>query len=84
MTWIEKIKLLPVGYCEVRYEGKKYAVTREDFNGGKSIKVFAKETGGNDFISFNYYLTSTADLLKPCEMPEVKVIRFLENYVRPF
>lgn len=75
----QKIKMLPVGYSEVMYEGKKYSVVRTDFNDGKSMKVYAEESGGNHFISFNYYMTSAGALLKPCEMPEYTVIHFLEN-----
>ncbi|WP_417443235.1 peptide methionine sulfoxide reductase [Joostella sp.] len=77
---IESIKELPLGYSEVEYQQKKYGVTRTDFNAGKSIKVYAEELGGNDFISLNYYITSTAENLKPCEMPQQKVIHFLKNY----
>jgi len=81
MSWKEKIKLLPIGFSEVRYQGKKYAVTRKDFNNGSSVKVYAEESGGKNFISFNYYITTQAKLLKPCEMPEEKVIDFLENCI---
>ncbi|MEL4307004.1 peptide methionine sulfoxide reductase [Joostella sp. CR20] len=77
---LERIQNLPVGYSEVMYQQKKYGVTRTDFNNGKSIKVYAEELGGNDFISLNFYSTQTAESLKPCEMPEAKVIHFLMNY----
>ncbi|WP_273569030.1 peptide methionine sulfoxide reductase [Maribacter halichondriae] len=77
---LEKIRILPIGYSKVLYRNKKYGVTRTDFNSGKSIKLFAEELGGNDFISLNYYLTETAESLKPCEMPEEKVIDFLKGY----
>lgn len=52
-----------------------------DFNNGKSFKIYAEELGGNDFISLNYYITKTSEKLKPCEMPEEKVIYFLNNYI---
>ena len=57
MSLLKYIQLIPKGYSEVLYQQKKYGVTRTDFNNGKSIKVFAKELGGNDFISMNYYIT---------------------------
>jgi len=38
----------------------------------------AKELGGNDFISGNYYRSVGEGLLKPCEMPAEKVIDFVE------
>lgn len=70
---------IPAGYSTRLFEGKIYSVTRQDFNGGRSTKVFARELGGKDFISFNYYQASKKDHLKPCEMPEKKVIDFLEK-----
>ena len=77
---LEKIQNLPIGYSEVIYNIKKYGVTRTDFNNGKSIKVYAEDLGGTDIISLNYYITNKKELLKPCEMPEFKVIEFLNNY----
>jgi len=79
MELLEKIKQLPLGYSEVMYKYKKYGVTRADFNDGKSFKVYAEALGGTDFISLNYYGTQSSELLKPCEMPEKKVIDFLKN-----
>ena len=31
------------------------------------------------FISLNFYQTQKEDLLKPCEMPAEKVVRFLRG-----
>lgn len=72
---------LPLGYSEGRYLGKRYGLTRTDFNGGRSIKVYAEALGDIDFISFNYYRTQAENLLKPCEMPKTLVIRFLMGFV---
>ena len=69
---------LPEGYSEAIVNEKKYGISKQSFNDGKSFKVYAEELGGNDFISFNYYLTSTP-VLKPCEMPEAKVNDFLAS-----
>ena len=78
---LDKIKHIPLGYSEVTYQHKKYGVTKREFNNGNSFKVYAKELGGNNFISLNYYITKTQELLKPCEMSQQKVIHFLENAV---
>jgi len=80
MTLLERIQQIQPGYSEVQYQGRTYGLTRTDFNQGKSIKVFAEELGGKDFISFNFYQTTAADHLKPCEMPERKVLDFLWGY----
>ena len=77
---IERIKAIPLGYSRVLFQNKRYGVTRSNFNNGKSIKVYAEELGGNDFISFNFYITDKVEQLKPCEMPEAKVIIFINNF----
>ena len=80
MTLPDRIAQIPLGYSEVRYRGRTYGLRRTDFNAGKSTKVFAEELGGQDFISFNYYRTSTTNHLKPCEMPEQNVQDFLWGF----
>ena len=80
MSIIEKIQQIPSGYSTVLYQGKKYGLSRSDFNAGQSIKVFAEQLGGKDFISFNYYITSGDHHLKPCEMPGEKVRQFLQGF----
>jgi len=77
----ERLHNLPIGYSEVEYKNRRYGVTRTDYNQGKSIKLYAEELGGNDFISLNYYSTAKAETLKPCEMPQQKVIDFLMDFV---
>ncbi|MDW3647749.1 MAG: peptide methionine sulfoxide reductase [Bacteroidia bacterium] len=79
MDLLPYIQRIPAGYSEAFYKGKKYGLSKEIFNQGKSFKIFAEELGGNDFISFNYYLSSKKEYLKPCEMPAEKVIAFLKE-----
>ena len=76
----KRIDEIPLGYSEVLYNDKKYGLTKSEFSKGNSLKIYAEELGGNDFISLNYY-TTTKGLLKPCEMPEHKVVHFL-NYLK--
>lgn len=80
MSVLKQIKILPKGYSEVVYNNKKYGVTKSEFNNGNSFKLYAEELGGNNFISLNYYITSSGEKLKPCEMEDEKVIHFLNNY----
>ena len=77
MNLQSQIGKIPLGATEMYFNNKKYLVTRKDFNQGKSTKVYAEELGGNDFISFNFYLTAKGEQLKPCEMPKQKVLGFL-------
>ncbi|SEK50034.1 peptide-methionine (S)-S-oxide reductase [Aquimarina amphilecti] len=76
---LDKINQIKEGYSEGFYKNNKYSITKEIFNEGKSFKIYAKELKGTDFISLNYYITSSTELLKPCEMPKQKVIDFLNN-----
>ena len=74
LNFIQKI---PEGYSEGILSNKKYGISKKTFNKGKSFKIYAEELGGNDFVSLNYYVTNKNELLKPCEMPEQKVVDFL-------
>ncbi len=76
---LEYLNIIKEGYSEGVYQSKKYGITKTIFNNGKSIKLYAKELGGNNFISLNYYITKEKELLKPCEMPTDKVVHFLKN-----
>ena len=76
---LQIIQTIEEGYSEGLYNNSKYSITKQTFNNGKSYKIFAKALNGKDFISMNYYVTSQNEFLKPCEMPEEKVIHFLEN-----
>lgn len=69
----------PEGYSTGMYQGKKYGINKTTFNNGKSLKLYAEELGGSDFISMNFYTTKEKELLKPCEMPEAKVVDFLNK-----
>ena len=71
------IQELPDGYSEVLYRESRYGMTVERFNEGKSVKIYAEELNGTEFISLNLYTSSSRDHLKPCEMQEEKVIHFL-------
>ncbi len=79
LSIFEAIAKIPEGYSEGIFQNLKYGITKETFNSGKSFKVFAKQLSGKDFISLNFYRTSTEYILKPCEMPKEKVIQFLQN-----
>lgn len=78
-----KLQTLKDGAYDVIFEDKRYLLRKETNLGGKLIKLYAQELGGNDFISLNYYPDIKDGLLKPCEMPKDKVIKFvLELHLR--
>jgi peptide-methionine (S)-S-oxide reductase len=72
-----KLLSLEDGSYDVVYNKKRYLLSKETKLNSKLIKLYAKELGDNDFISLNYYTEKL--LLKPCEMPEQKVIDFVVN-----
>ncbi len=72
-----EIKNLPNGSYSVYFDNKRYLLNKETLLDGKLIKLYAKELGGKDFISLNYYPRPLNPLLKPCEMPKEKVIDFI-------
>ena len=73
----KKIKALPNGSFDVTFNENRYLLSKETHLNEKLIKLYAKELGGNDFISLNYYPMIKEGLLKPCEMPQAKVIDFI-------
>jgi peptide-methionine (S)-S-oxide reductase len=74
-----KLLLLPNGAYDVQYLGKRYLLRKERLLEGKLHKIYAKELGGNNIVSGNYYPTIKEGLLKPCEMSNEKVIDFILN-----
>ena len=68
---------LPLGGFTGRAHGRRYLVTRRSYAGGRSHELVAHELGGSDYISMNLYTLQSGARLKPCEMPEAKVVAFV-------
>ena len=77
----KKLQKLPNGANDVFYNEKRYLLRKETLLGGKLLKVYAEELGGNDIVSGNYYPTIKKGTLKPCEMSDAKVIDFVLRVV---
>lgn len=71
------LRALPLGTFEGRAHGRRYIVTHSLMAGGKAEKLVAEALDGSDYISLNLYHLAAGDLLKPCEMPEAKVVAFV-------
>lgn len=81
-AFVTAFDLLPVGAYGGTFEGRRYRITKAQMSNGRSQKLEAEELGGNDYISFNLYRLATGQaLLKPCEMPEDKVVAFVMHVV---
>ena len=78
-SFIVRYDALPTGYSEGIYHGRRYGITKTVTETRKRGNLFAKELGGTDHISFNLYRLNSGVRLKPCEMPEAKVVAFVMN-----
>jgi len=67
------------GAYDLVYQDKRYLFRKETLLKGRVIKVYAEVLGNTNFISLNYYPETAEGLLKPCEMPDEKVIDFILN-----
>lgn len=68
---------LPTGNFDGVYAGRRYGITRTERAGGRQAWLWAEALGGSDRISGNLYRLKSGAQLKPCEMPEEKVIAFV-------
>ncbi|SPJ22948.1 hypothetical protein [Palleronia abyssalis] len=69
---------LPDGAFRAEWQGSPYVAVKSSHAAGKSEKLVAHEAGGTGYISLNIYrLSDGRVLLKPCEMPEDRVRRFV-------
>ena len=76
----QRLAVWPEGYVTALYRGRTWGVTLSRHAGGRSLKLFGQELGGNDFVSLNLYDTGPAahPILRPCEMPVEKVLAFVD------
>ncbi len=74
------LDLIPEGHSLGTFMGRRYRVEKTSHAGGRSLKLFARELGGADFVSLNLYHLASGDVLKPCEMPEAKVRAFVMGF----
>lgn len=73
---------LPLGGYGGTYQDRRYRITKTQYSQARSQKLEAEELGGSDFISLNLYrLADGTALLKPCEMPQQKVVAFVLGVV---
>lgn len=77
-AFIAAFDQMPNGAYGGTYDGRRYRVAKTQMSNGRSQKLEAEELGGPDYISFNLYRLAIGQaLLKPCEMPEDKVVAFV-------
>ena len=72
---------IPEGHSLGGCQGRRYRVEKTSHAGGRSVKLYAHDLAGRDFVSLNLYHLASGDVLKPCEMPEAKVRAFVLGFV---
>lgn len=81
-AFLHKLAELPIGYSAGFFNSTRYGATIKASPDRKRIWLFAEELGGRNRISFNLYrLRNSEYRLKPCEMPEERVINFVMGYI---
>ena len=79
--FLPALAVLPVGYSTGLYADRRWGVTVERSADGRRVKLYGEELGGADHVSFNLYFAGGEARLKPCEMPEAKVVAFVLGFV---
>jgi len=74
-AFLDAFDALPEGAFTGRSQGRRYVVVRQV--SGAVQKLVAEELGRSDHISLNLYRLASGARLKPCEMPEQKVLDFV-------
>jgi len=78
--FLHHLEALPAGFTRGTYKGAMYGVSIDKSMAGLT-KLFARELGGADIVSFNLYSTPSRRLhLRPCEMSSATVMDFVEGF----
>ena len=71
------IEAIPEGWSRVLIDGQPWAMTRTTRADGRVISVDAELLGTSESLGANVWATSSGTVLRPCEVPEEKVMNFL-------
>lgn len=75
--FLNSYNTLPTGSFFGFFKEARYSVTRTLSPDGKRSWLYTEELGGHNHISCNVYFLDSGARLKPCEMPQGKVIDFV-------
>ena len=71
------LRAIPEGWTRTEIDGASWAVTRTTRAGGKVVTIDAEQLGTAEQFGANVWITQDETLLRPCEVPEEKVMRFM-------
>jgi hypothetical protein len=75
------VALWPEGFREGFFNARRWGVTVTREAGGAKLTLYARELGGTDVVSANFYRLSAGAFARPCEMPMAKVAAFIRGFV---
>ncbi|MEQ8406180.1 MAG: hypothetical protein RKE49_13880 [Oceanicaulis sp.] len=78
--FLSALGALAPGYHNGLYDGERWGVTVTGGPGDSVRKLYAERLAGGKHVSFNLYALASGPLLKPCEMPETKVVDFVLGF----
>jgi hypothetical protein len=79
----EALAKIQRGYSEGFFADRRYGVTLARSDDGKRSNLFARELGGQDVVSFNFFRLGSGEVrLKPCEMSSEKVESFVMGFMQ--
>jgi peptide-methionine (S)-S-oxide reductase len=71
------IEAVPEGWTRAEVDGRAWGVTRVTRAEGKVISLSAERLGDGEQLGANVWITSDGPVLRPCEVPAERVLRFL-------
>lgn len=71
------IAAIPEGWSSVRIAGQSWGVTRTTRAAAKVVSIDAECLGTSERLGANIWMMSGSAILRPCEVPEETVMRFL-------
>ncbi|MFP4518822.1 MAG: hypothetical protein ACLFQ5_05145 [Oceanicaulis sp.] len=80
LDFIARLNQLKPGHQTGRFKGERWSVTVTGAPGDTVRKLYGERFSGGDHVSFNLYTTASGPKLRPCEMPEAKVIEFVLGF----
>lgn len=78
------VDAIPEGWSRVRIDGQAWGVTRTTRAEGGVVSVDAERLGDDERFGANVWRTSDGTVLRPCEVPSEKVMRFLRAAATAF
>ena len=78
------LKAIPEGWTRVQIGGRGWGITRTTRAAGKTISLDAERLGTTEHFGANVWNTSEGSVLRPCEVPEEKVMQLLRDAAASF